>query len=528
MFHISQNKKIVVEYRQVQSLFVIFQVLVVSCTSVDSRINYKLSRMSSSKKTDQFFKPISADDEANETTEVESYCVNCGENGTTKLLLAKIPFYKEVILSSFSCPHCHYSNNEIQSAGDILDHGIEWNLRVEESVDINRQVIKSDYASISIPELDLEIPGKTQKGEITTLEGILDRVYNGLDQDQARRKEEHPEDYEKIQKFLERIRDAQALTIPFSLKLRDISGQSFISPPPSILPGHKDPRLQMTQFERTSEENHSVGYFPEMTQNETSCEGGGDDDGAGAVAGESVGDLTDEVHQFHTPCNSCGRSSTTRMKLTKIPHFKEVVIMATDCENCGYRTNEVKSGSAIEAKGRRIGLKVTGVDDLCRDVLKSETASLEIPELDFEVGGGILGGKFTTLEGLLCSMKERLQEENPLISGDSAGPEMQKKMDEFCQKLDQLISAQVPFTVILDDPAGNSYLQNIYAPDDDPNMEVVDYERTFEQNEELGLNDINTEEYAAPQPTGDSAEKAQSSEPCLPCGEKNAGSGDDK
>lgn len=56
-------------------------------------------------------------------------------------------------------------------------------------------------------------------------------------------------------------------------------------------------------------------------------------------------------------------------------------------------------------------------------------------------------------------MKERLQEENPLISGDSAGPEMQKKMDEFCQKLDQLISAQVPFTVILDDPAGNSYLQ---------------------------------------------------------------------
>lgn len=36
--------------------------------------------MSSSKKTDQFFKPISADDEANETTEVESYCVNCGEN----------------------------------------------------------------------------------------------------------------------------------------------------------------------------------------------------------------------------------------------------------------------------------------------------------------------------------------------------------------------------------------------------------------------------------------------------------------
>jgi C4-type Zn-finger protein len=30
---------------------------------------------------------------------------------------------------------------------------------------------------------------------------------------------------------------------------------------------------------------------------------------------------------------------------------------------------------------------------------QSETCSLELPDLDFEVGGGMLGGKFTTLEG---------------------------------------------------------------------------------------------------------------------------------
>lgn len=39
-------------------------------------------------------------------------------------------------------------------------------------------------------------------------------------------------------------------------------------------------------------------------------------------------------------------------------------------------------------------------------------------------------------------------------------------------------------------------LQNIYAPDDDPNMEIADYERTFEQNEVLGLNDINVGDFA--------------------------------
>ena len=37
--------------------------------------------------------------------------------------------------------------------------------------------------------------------------------------------------------------------------------------------------------------------------------------------------------------------------------------------------------------------------------------------------------------------------------------------------------------------------QNIYAPDPDPNMKIEDYDRTFDQNEELGLNDINTEDY---------------------------------
>jgi len=54
---------------------------------------------------------------------------------------------------------------------------------------------------------------------------------------------------------------------------------------------------------------------------------------------------------------------------------------------------------------------------------------------------------------------------------------------------------EMPWTLILDDPLSNSYLQNLYAPDPDPNMTIETYERTYEQNEELGLNDIQTENY---------------------------------
>lgn len=56
-------------------------------------------------------------------------------------------------------------------------------------------------------------------------------------------------------------------------------------------------------------------------------------------------------------------------------------------------------------------------------------------------------------------------------------------------------NAERPFTLILDDPLANSYLQNLYAPDPDPNMEVVTYDRTWDQNEELGLNDMKVEGY---------------------------------
>jgi zinc finger protein len=44
--------------------------------------------------------------------------------------------------------------------------------------------------------------------------------------------------------------------------------------------------------------------------------------------------------------------------------------MSANCERCGYRDNEVKSGAAISEKGKRIILNVEDRDDLSRDILK--------------------------------------------------------------------------------------------------------------------------------------------------------------
>ena len=37
--------------------------------------------------------------------------------------------------------------------------------------------------------------------------------------------------------------------------------------------------------------------------------------------------------------------------------------------------------------------------------------------------------------------------------------------------------------------------QNVYAPEEDPELTVERYTRTFEQNDELGLNDMKVEGY---------------------------------
>ena len=90
--------------------------------------------------------------------------VVCCFKGTTKLLLTRIPFYRDVIISSFSCEHCNYQNNGIESANKIQERGVRYKLLVANEKDLNREVVKSDNGTFQIPLIDFEIPPRTQKG----------------------------------------------------------------------------------------------------------------------------------------------------------------------------------------------------------------------------------------------------------------------------------------------------------------------------------------------------------------------------
>ncbi|GFO47007.1 Zinc finger protein zpr1 [Plakobranchus ocellatus] len=269
----------------------------------------------------------------------------------------------------------------------------------------------------------------------------------------------------------------------------------------SKLAPQRDPQLVVAHFARTRAQDEQLGFFLEdEIGEERRAEGSGD--GPHQAANQAVGqddgegfNSQNEVLSFPTNCPDCSSPCDTNMKLVNIPFFKEVIIMATTCEKCGHRDNEVKSSGGVEPQGQLITLQMTTPEDMSRDVLKSETAGLRIPELDFEMEPGTLGGKFTTVEGLLEDAKNQLNS-NPFTSGDSSLKGVTSKLDVFCHKLEDIIKGKVRgYHFVLDDPAGNSFIQSLCAPEPDPQLEVTRYERNWDQNEELGLNDMKTENY---------------------------------
>ncbi|XP_075462719.1 zinc finger protein ZPR1 [Ascaphus truei] len=195
------------------------------------------------------FRDFSAEDEEQQPTEIESLCMNCYQNGVTRLLFTKVPFFREIIVSSFTCDHCKWNNAEIQSAGRIQEQGVRYVLCVRNKRDVSREVVKTDYATTRIPELEFEIPATTQKGALTTIEGILDRAVTGLQQEQPSRRVHDQGVAEKIDEFiskLERLKDGE---IPFTFPWSRREWKSRSEPK------LREPRCQESKYELRSQED---------------------------------------------------------------------------------------------------------------------------------------------------------------------------------------------------------------------------------------------------------------------------------
>ncbi|XP_073005458.1 uncharacterized protein [Typha latifolia] len=453
--------------------------------------------------------------------QIESLCMRCGENGVTRLLLTRIPHFREVVLMAFECPHCNERNNEIQFAGQIQPKGCCYRLEVPFGCSevLNRQVVKSDSATIKIPELDFEIPVEAQRGTLSTVEGILIRAVDELQSLQEERKKVDQEKGEAIDQFLVKLKSLASGNAAFTVILDDPAGNSFIENPnaPS-----SDPLLSIRFYDRTAEQQASLGFLVEppsagqVDGYATVEENNAVPDGfhrephgsVGAIAGrraivqgkpEEVAaalcrySAPEEVDTLPSTCGACGTGCVTRFYSTKIPYFREVIVMATACDLCGYRSSELKPGGEIPNKGKKITLHVQSLEDLSRDVIKSDSASVCVPELDLELTSGTLGGLVTTVEGLITNISESLERVHGFTLGDSTEDWKREKWQDFKLNLNKLLSLEDPWVLIIDDALAASFVSPITdSIEDDSQLIIEEYQRSWEQNEELGLNDMDT------------------------------------
>ncbi len=389
---------------------------------------------------------------------------------------------------SFYCPHCSFKNTEIQSAGEIQQKGSHTELRLTSTDDFQRQVVKSDTCVVKFIELDVEVP--PGRGALTNVEGLLSMILEDLAGAQDQRQDQQPEVYTAIQAIIDKgHRMLKGEIFPFRVFLDDPAGNSWIEPNQQDGVG----KLIRTEYARTPEQNESLGLAPNNEEPLTASEQ--------RMKEMDAEIIPNEVYSFPATCPGCTRHCVTHMKMVDIPHFKQVILMSTVCEDCGYRSNEVKTGGEVPEKGKKITLKVLqGSVDLARDILKSESCALECPELGLSVNPGTLGGRFTTVEGLLTQIRDDLKAQifdvDDNAGGGDSGEDSQKQTwAKFFEGVDAAIAGEREFTVILQDPLASSYVQNLCTPDEDPQITVEEYERTQEEEDDLGLSDMKTEGY---------------------------------
>ena len=101
------------------------------------------------------------------------------------------------------------------------------------------------------------------------------------------------------------------------------------------------------------------------------CHQGSADNASSTEAYQAFPVLRAELNEclnVESLCMACEQQGKTNILPIEIPHFGRVVVMAFECDECGYRSNEVKEASEIRPLGARYLLHVQKQEDLSRQV----------------------------------------------------------------------------------------------------------------------------------------------------------------
>ncbi|HOI13025.1 MAG TPA: ZPR1 zinc finger domain-containing protein [Methanoculleus sp.] len=152
-------------------------------------------------------------------------------------------------------------------------------------------------------------------------------------------------------------------------------------------------------------------------------------------------------------CPACGGDIQIVHHRLDIPHFPDLLIVSIACETCGYRhTDTIILG---EGDPVRWTVHVEESGDLAIRVVRSTTGTIRIPELGLSVEPGTAcEGFVTNIEGVLARFEQAVE----TILANPENEDEQAAALRVQETIGAAREVAFPFTVIIEDPAGNSMI----------------------------------------------------------------------
>ena len=150
------------------------------------------------------------------------------------------------------------------------------------------------------------------------------------------------------------------------------------------------------------------------------------------------------------PCPSCNTEIEYIYKTENIPYFSDILIISAICPECGYKfvdTQMLKHGEPA-----RHTVAITTADDVSIRIIRSTSASIEIPEIGVHIGPGPqCQGFVSNVEGVL----DRI--EQVVMGALQWGTDEEKEnATKLLADIARIKCGTFPVTLILEDPSGNS------------------------------------------------------------------------
>ncbi|MFX1238358.1 MAG: ZPR1 zinc finger domain-containing protein [Promethearchaeota archaeon] len=135
----------------------------------------------------------------------------------------------QILILKYECNDCGYLTKDVVPLSSKMKPGVIL-MRIKNEKDLGSMLYRSPTGKLEIPELELVVePGPKADFYLTTIEGILFKFESAVKIYKNSLEYNDPE-FTRVSKIIDDLQEAKKGKFPFTLKITDNAGGSYIMP----------------------------------------------------------------------------------------------------------------------------------------------------------------------------------------------------------------------------------------------------------------------------------------------------------